>query len=51
MTTKKEFVIEFSLLGKRIKTTLRATNEEDAMQELCKAIMKKTKIYSLSESG
>lgn len=51
MTNKKEFVIEFTLLGKQVKTTLYAENEKDALNELLKSIMKKTKIHYVVESS
>lgn len=42
---KKEFVIEFTLLGKQVRTVLLAENKEDALEELFKAIRAKTKVH------
>lgn len=44
MTTKKEFVIEFVIFGKRIRTTILAENEEQAKEILFDAVKKQMKI-------
>jgi hypothetical protein len=47
--TKKEFVIEFTLLGKHVRTTLYAENETDALEELFKSIRANTKIHFVTK--
>ncbi len=49
MVIKKEFVIEFNLLGKQVRTTLYAKSKEDALEELFKSIRAKTKIHFVAE--
>jgi hypothetical protein len=46
---KKEFVIEFTLLGKQVRTTLFAENKDDALEELFKSIRAKTKIHFVTQ--
>ncbi|MFN0216599.1 MAG: hypothetical protein ACKVT2_20250 [Saprospiraceae bacterium] len=46
---KKEFVVEFTLLGKQLRTTLHAENKEDALEELFKSIRAKTKVHFVAE--
>ena len=50
MNNSKEFEIEFSFLGQRLKVKLKAANESDVLAELAKSLMAKTQIHSISET-
>lgn len=47
---KREFEIEFTLLDKHLKVKLSADSKEDALSELLKVLMAKTKVHSVTET-
>lgn len=46
----KEFEIEFSFLGQRLKVKMKAANESDVLLELTKVLMAKMQIHSISQT-